>query len=232
MLILLSSCGIKKGYDGIYTTNPQGEKDIIYLANKSFFERPNIDHSEKILIENHPTERIHSFRRQMDLSLITSYSYPPADWTNCEDNSLTQLVLEEQIKSTISKPFVILLTNEKGERGLLGQKISRPLEPNKKYQFSFEVAFQKTFKSIKFSNPELIEIPTKLRFWASNDGCELEELLYESPLIDNTDWQELKFQFIPKNTFSHIIFEPYCTKESPKNCNILLRNLSNIRVLN
>src|SRR5690625_6365320 len=52
--------------------------------------------------------------------------------------------------------------------------------------------------------------PIKLRIWGGNDMCNKEELLGESPLVSNTEWERYHIKLSPsKGDYSYIFLEAY-----------------------
>jgi outer membrane protein OmpA-like peptidoglycan-associated protein len=72
--------------------------------------------------------------------------------------------------------------------------------------------------------------PIKLRIWGGFGSCDRREMLDETPLISNVDWQEFKFKFEPQGNYTHILLEAFYQTPTlfPYNGNILVDDASMI----
>ncbi len=99
------------------------------------------------------------------------------------------------------KACVGLVTREDGTSEDLGQTLSEPLRAGICYTFS--IFLKHADKYVGFNQP------ARLRIWGGGARGKKEVLLASSPLVDHSDWREIKFQFSPKKDIRHITFEAY-----------------------
>jgi Carbohydrate binding domain len=94
-----------------------------------------------------------------------------------------------------------LVTRDDGSSEDVGQLLSQTLEMGTCYTFSMFLNFTKSY--VGYNNP------VRLRIWGGSEKGEKTTLLTTSPLIDNTEWKEFKFQFVPKSKVKYLTFEAY-----------------------
>ena len=117
----------------------------------------------------------------------------------------------------------------------VAQRLSTPLQAGKCYTFSIYLATSKIYKSSIRGSNEVVNFtkPLKLRIWGGRGYCNKGELLAESALVTNSDWQEYKFKFEPKQRSNYIVLEAFFKTPQlvPPNGNILLDNASPIQMI-
>ncbi len=117
----------------------------------------------------------------------------------------------------------------------IGQELSSPMEEGQCYSFSLYLARSPVYNSVSRRDPQYSEAsyttPVLLRIWGGHSFCKKEELLAESRLVKNHDWQQYIFRLSPKNdNISHLVFEVYYggLYSEPYNGNVLVDNASSI----
>ncbi len=114
----------------------------------------------------------------------------------------------------------------------VGQKLQKPLEANKCYEFSIYLSKSATYisQSHRTKRDANYTTPIKLRVWAGDDYCGKKQLLAESSLVTNTRWIKYDFVFRPKQTMQYLILEAFFNTPTlvPYNGNLLLDNASQI----
>ncbi len=116
---------------------------------------------------------------------------------------------------------------------MVTQRLITPLEGGKCFEFSIYLC-----KSELYVSPSRVDErkvvnytkPAKLRIWGGSEYCHRDELLAESNMINNSNWQKYKFRFEPQHTHTHLVFEAFYKTPTliPYNGNILLDNCSSI----
>ena len=104
----------------------------------------------------------------------------------------------------------------------VGQRLSQPLEAQKCYSLSVDLAHSNTYTGYsKF---------VKLRIWGGSTRCSRGQLLWESDVIKHTNWETYNFFFKAKATYHYIILEAYFPNDKPipHKGNILIDNISDI----
>ncbi len=238
-IIICSGCiYLHKTPDGTYT-NRKAQKDIVFL-------NPSFEWDEYL-------STIDLYSGYMATQVIN-----PAFWENCV-NPNRIYILDGRVSRyhnsclTAQEGDIYVGLGAKGgeENGLLSQQLSQPIKADFQYFFIFYTAFAQKYihyldveeegevldvneekEIIEKHNEEINQdnIPTTLRIWGSNDGCELEELLHETHLIDHLVWKRHSISFKPRSDYDFIVFEPSSRKLLPgQSTNILLDNLSIIK---
>ncbi len=125
------------------------------------------------------------------------------------------------------------------------QLLRKPLQPNQCYTFSAHLAASPTYKSNARGEGIAVEearandvdlefihhtTPIVLRIWGTKDQCSPAELLAESPIITNNEWEKYDFRFEPKEEMNFIMLEAFYKTPSPfpDNGHILIDELSDI----
>ncbi|MFC2137672.1 gliding motility-associated C-terminal domain-containing protein [Bacteroidota bacterium] len=108
----------------------------------------------------------------------------------------------------------------------IGTKLLIELEKDLCYEFSVFLCWDEEV----FMNSEIDQnttYPVKFNLWGGIDSCSRYELLIESALISNTEWQEYTFRFIPDANYTHILIESQWDDPlDPYNGVILLDNIN------
>ncbi|MFK7770494.1 MAG: hypothetical protein AB8F94_00090 [Saprospiraceae bacterium] len=125
---------------------------------------------------------------------------------------------------------MVVRENESWES--VAQKLKEPLSPDICYSFSIYLCTSPQYKSsVRGSDDEVnFTTPIKLRIWGGKGFCDKTQLLAESSLVKNTNWEKYTFTFSPKEKLNFIVLEAFFqtpTLEVP-NGNILLDNASAI----
>ncbi|MFN0214019.1 MAG: hypothetical protein ACKVT2_07165 [Saprospiraceae bacterium] len=97
------------------------------------------------------------------------------------------------------KTCIGLIVREDGSREDISQALGEPLVGKKCYTFSLYLAHSP--KYVGYNNP------ARLRIFGSTGKGVKGELLATSPLIDQTNWRQYKFELSPKANVTHLIFE-------------------------
>lgn len=125
---------------------------------------------------------------------------------------------------------MVVRENDTWER--VTQRLSRPLEAGKCYEFSISLCRSLIYMSLGRLDNEMknYTTPVKLRIWGGAGQCDRAELLGESSLVINSRWLEYNFKFEPTKELRYIVFEAFYNTPTPfpYNGNILLDNASDI----
>lgn len=166
------------------------------------------------------------------------HSKEPRFWTNCGNPGESPPDVQPDYTFQVSKSAfdgntylgMVVRDNDTWEE--VGQMLSSPMRQGTCYKFSIKLARSLTYYSVsreKNTPANYIE-PVKLRIWGGFGKCDKRELLDESPLISNVDWQEFKFKFEPQADYTHFVLEAFYKTPSlfPYNGNLLLDDASAI----
>jgi outer membrane protein OmpA-like peptidoglycan-associated protein len=165
----------------------------------------------------------------------------PKGWQDCGSSNETPVDIHSSSANSFSvkkKPFkgetyVGMVTRDNKTWESISQRLSTPLIKGSCYTFSIYLCRAELYESsTKNSGTAKVNFntPIKLRIWAGHDYCSKRELLSESGEVKNSDWQEYKFEFYPKDNHTYITFEAYYKVPVliEYNGNVLLDNASNI----
>ncbi len=147
----------------------------------------------------------------------------PTGWMPCEDGTTPDIlpgpwgVYQEPSEGD---SYMGLITRADGTYESVGQRLSEPLKKGECYSWNLDLAHSNTYTGYNQ--------PLKLRVWGAYNRCQKAALLYESPLIDHTDWQTYSFSFLSKFEYHYLIIEAYAPDHSTLRGNILIDNCSKI----
>ncbi len=145
----------------------------------------------------------------------------PIGWIPCEIGTTPDIlpgpwgVYQE---ASDGETFMGLISRADGTFESVGQRLSQSLEKGECYSLNMDLAKSNTYTGYNNS--------LKIRIWGSFNRCQKAELLYESPLVGHTDWENYSFSFMPKFNYHYIIIEAYAPKNKSAKGNILIDNLS------
>lgn len=169
---------------------------------------------------------------------IPRHSREPRYWTDCGWPSESPPDVQPDFTFQVTKQafagntYLGMVTRDNDTWESVGQLLNSPLEEGKCYEFSIKMARSLSYYSVSRERnvPANYIEPIKLRVWAGFGMCDKREMLDESPLISNTDWQEFKFKFEPRGNYTHFILEAFYKTPSlfPTNGNLLLDDASSI----
>ncbi|MFK8009113.1 MAG: hypothetical protein AB8H03_22320 [Saprospiraceae bacterium] len=125
---------------------------------------------------------------------------------------------------------MVVRENESWES--VAQRLKEPLSPDTCYSFSIYLCKSAVYKSGIRGSKDIVDFttPIKLRIRGGIGFCNAAELLAESKLVKNTEWEKYTFTFSPKSKITYIVLEAFYqtpTIDVP-NGNILLDNASAI----
>lgn len=106
--------------------------------------------------------------------------------------------------------------------------LTEPLPINETYNIKIDLSFSENWGHfIDFGTTFLkYDTPAKLRIFGGENPCEKAGLLWESPVIDHTDWQTYTATLKPQQTeVNFLIFQAEYTTETTKFGNILIDNI-------
>lgn len=183
-------------------------QDTIYLTNPSFEDRPGA-------------------------------SRPPRGWIDCGFENETPPDVQPTGGFNVTRPafdgdtYMGMVVRDNDTWEAVTQKLSSPLMAGECYLFSIYLCRSDTYVSPTRKDPRTessFTTPIKLRIWGGNWMCQKQELLGESPVVSNIDWQKFGFKFEPKANYQYIILEAFYRTPVffPYNGNILVDNASHI----
>lgn len=178
------------------------------------------------------------------------HSVPPEGWTDCGFFDETPPDVQPSGAWGVFWPamdgntYLGMVTRENETYESVGQRMNGVLRAGTCYQISFflcksPVYFSGVNQWVDGKKKTLSErnfvTPIKLRIWGGNDMCKKEEMIGESPLVTNTEWEKYYIKLSPrKGNYRYIFLEAYYETPVlfPYNGNILVDNASDIVSLN
>jgi outer membrane protein OmpA-like peptidoglycan-associated protein len=118
----------------------------------------------------------------------------------------------EVTKSAIEgNTYLGMVVRENHSWESVSQAVSSTIEGGQCYEFSVYLSQSKIYLSRTSWNDHLESFtkPIVLRIWGGNSFCQKQELLGESPIIENEDWRKFNFRFEPKMDHRYITLEAF-----------------------
>ncbi|MFN4254925.1 MAG: OmpA family protein [Saprospiraceae bacterium] len=163
----------------------------------------------------------------------------PTGWYNCGKVGETAPDIQPGYFSVGKAPahgesYVGLVVRDNDTWEALGQRLSRPLENNKCYEFSLDLCRSELYQSMSRTTGEEVNYatPATLRIWGGMAFCDKRELLAQTSTINHPRWLTYNFRLAPKKgNYTYILIEAYFKTPQlfPYNGNILIDNASAIR---
>lgn len=184
------------------------------------------------------------FLRNPSFEDMPRNSQPPRGWTNCGFPGETppDVQPDPKFEFRVSKPafagntYLGMVTRENETYESVGQQLGQPMKADQCYEFRVHLARSEVYlsRSRKTNQPSNYVTPIKLRIFGGYSICDRGELIGESALVDNYDWQEYRFEIKPGDAYTHIILEAYYKQPImfPYNGNVLVDNAQPLRPIN
>jgi hypothetical protein len=149
----------------------------------------------------------------------------PQGWLPCQSGTTPDILpgyWGVYTAASDGETYVGLITRPNGTWESIGQRLTAPLLKNVCYSLSLDLAHADTYAGYAGA--------IRLRVWGGDLKCVKRQLLWESPVIDNTDWKTFAIRFVPKQDFRYILLEAFY-QEDPFSFagNILIDGISVIR---
>ncbi|WP_420459295.1 OmpA family protein [Neolewinella sp.] len=109
------------------------------------------------------------------------------------------------------KTYLGMVTRDNETYERVGQRMSAPMVAGQCYELSIQLARSEMYMSrSRLTDDEANYVkPVKLRVRGGYSICDLGEVLGESPLVDNWDWQEYRIKLEPTQDYTFIVLEAY-----------------------
>ncbi len=192
------------------TVNAQMQDGLIFLRNSSFEDMPR-------------------------------NSSPPRGWTNCGAPGETppdvhpdpEFLFKVGMAAQHGQTFLGMVTRDTETFESVGQQLTTPFKAGQCYRFDIQLARSRVYLSMSrvTRQPTNYVTPIKLRVFGGYSVCDRAQLLGESELVSNYDWQNYRIKLSPEDDFTHIVLEAYYQQPAlvPYNGNILLDNAQPLR---
>lgn len=152
----------------------------------------------------------------------------PRGWYPCEEGTTPDILpgpFGVYQEADAGETYLGLITRENGTWESIGQKLSKSLEKGLCYYFSISLCRSDTYMGY--------DKPIKMRVWGGKSKCDRTQLLAESELIENTEWESFTFDFTPTDKIRYIVIEAfYKDGMFAHRGNVLIDNLTPIKQCN
>lgn len=159
----------------------------------------------------------------------------PFQWYNCGPQEETPPDIQPgsfgvEMPAADGQHYLCMVVRDNNTWESIGQELAEPLKTDHYYELTVSVArAAKLISKSRLTGEEVnLVTPAVLRIWGGNDYCEKEQLLAETKIINNTEWQQVKLTLHPTTDLIHITLEAYYKTpvQTTYNGNILIDNLS------
>ena len=132
----------------------------------------------------------------------------PQGWMACKEGTTPDILpgyWGVYTEPSDGDTYVGLITRQNNTWEVIGQRLSGPLRKGSCYAWSLDLAHSDTYSG--YNNP------IKLRVWIGKSKCAKDQLIFESPLIEHTDWRSYKIKFTPDEEYQYIMLEAFHSEE-------------------
>lgn len=183
------------------------QENVIYLKNPSF--------------------------EQEDMSFL--FNNNKASWVDCgfqtEESPAMHAGLQEvALAPQHLKGYLSMVVRDNNTWDAVGQRLTKPLEAGKCYQFSLQLAKAENYYTRNGGSKVNYRNPIRLLVWGGNSFCEAGQLLAKTDLIKNDTWEPYEFIFQPTTTVTYLSLHAYYLNplSVSYNGNVLIDNASAI----
>lgn len=150
----------------------------------------------------------------------------PMGWFECEEFTTPDILpgyWGVYNEASEGETFVGMITRDNGTYESIGQRTSKTMKQGICHTFRIDLAHSKSYSGFNE--------PIKLRIWVADEKCGTQQMVFESPFIEDIDWKNFKVEFIPEKDVRYILIEAFY-KEGwfKRKGNILIDNMTAIRV--
>jgi outer membrane protein OmpA-like peptidoglycan-associated protein len=164
-------------------------------------------------------------------------SEPPRGWTDCgfPGETAPDVQPDPEFLFEVRKPaydqntYLGMVTRDNDTWESVGQQLTTPLVGGQCYEFRIHLARSEIYmsRSRRTKARDNYVDPIKLRIHGGYSICDKGNIIGESALVYNFEWQEFRIKLRPEQDFTHIILEAFYNTPIliPYNGNILLDNV-------
>ena len=169
--------------------------DIIELKNPSFEGLP---HKGGDLTSNF------GIRGWYDCGELQFPSESPADLHPID-------AWEVNVNPSEGRTYLGMVVRDNDSWESVSQRIENPIQEGKCYEFSVDLARSPYYvsRSRVTDKVENYTEPTVLRIWGGTGVCGRQELIGESQVVDNNDWESFQFEIEPGRNLNYITLEAF-----------------------
>ena len=162
----------------------------------------------------------------------------PAGWSDCGHRNESPPDVQPgqydvETPAEHGRTYLGLVVRDNNTWEAVAQHLMNPLEAGAQYSLQLSLARSDKLSSMSRRTDELANYntPARLIVWGGTGLCETKEILFETPLIEHTDWQSYTLALNPKEgSYTHVMFQAYYETqvEEAYNGNLLIDNCSDI----
>lgn len=139
-----------------------------------------------------------------------------ADWVDC--GFLSEAPIQFQPGAyEVDKPafegktYFSMVVRDNFTWDAVGQRLRVPLQPGRCYRLMIHLAQSPYYTAVSpvFGSRVRYKNPIRLLLWGGRKFCQAGQLLAQTELIKNKDWQSYELVFTPKVEITHIAFQAY-----------------------
>ncbi len=150
----------------------------------------------------------------------------PSGWLSCKAGTTPDILPGSwgvTNEPSEGDTYIGLITRPDGSWESIGQRLLRPIMKGTCYSMTLDLAHSSTYTGYNQ--------PVRLRIWAGRARCDRRQMLWQSELINHSDWETYEIEFTPGGSFHYIILEAYFPSHhpTPHKGNVLIDNMSEIR---
>jgi hypothetical protein len=150
----------------------------------------------------------------------------PNGWLSCKQGTTPDILPGSwgvNTEPSEGETYIGLITRPDGSWESIGQRLLKPILKGSCYTMSLDLSHSDTYTGYNQ--------PARLRIWGGRARCDRRQMLWESELIEHSNWETYEIEFTPGGTFHYIIIEAYFPTHypSPHKGNVLIDNMSPIQ---
>ncbi len=128
----------------------------------------------------------------------------PSEWKGCEFGTTPDIL--PGFWGVYNEPFdgesyLGLITRSDGTYESIGQTLPQELDKKECYAVGMYLAHSKEYSGYN--------IPVRLRIWGGTKRCDKKQLIADTEVIENVEWEYYQFDFVAKKKISFITIEAY-----------------------
>ena len=149
----------------------------------------------------------------------------PQGWLPCQPGTTPDILpgyWGVYLPPADGESYVGLITRPNGTWESIGTRMSAPLVPETCYDMAIDLAHSESYAGYAGR--------IRLRIWAGSLKCLKDQLIWESPVIESTDWKTFPIRFRADGPHRYLLLEAFYSEEEFSFAgNILLDRLTGPR---
>lgn len=133
----------------------------------------------------------------------------PQGWMPCKEGTTPDILpgyWGVYTEPSDGETFVGLITRQNNTWESIGQRLPDMLRKSLCYSWALDLAHSETYSGYNGA--------IKLRIWLGTAKCRKDQLIFESPLIEHTEWETYEIRFMPNADYRYILLEAFHREET------------------